>query len=214
MNPSNETSAAAAATGPAPFDAINDRFICEFYSGGMIKCAVRFPTDKQWIERQKHVRIQVQNLGRDKSRTQGIVNEEHDLELFKAIRIEGGEDFDEYEGSHVITLLTKAEAAATGSAGGVDVRLKVFGGRETVHSLRAPRRKQIVNYSEAHWKVTDGKACRTIQVALETSAQLYDQLVVSTEGYADGSPVPIIHKNAVITELMEFISPERQAPEE
>jgi hypothetical protein len=68
--------------------------------------SVRFPTDEEWIKRQRR-KIIIMQLGRGVSETTISAGEEADAALFAQIR--QGEELDAYEASRILEQLSLAE---------------------------------------------------------------------------------------------------------
>lgn len=189
---------------------LSQPFKIEIESGGVISCRLNFPTDKQWIDRTRKQKTLIVDLGHGKTRTDSTNMENYDSDLFEKIRIEG-DPFDKYEASLAIAMLSKGEIeSCEKDSEGFTITMTVFGGVETVHRLKLPKRADLVEYDRgAVQRINDSKSkVASIWVELESSGKLYDKLLVSTEGYAAGTAVPLIHKTRVISELNEANSPE------
>jgi hypothetical protein len=91
-------------------------------------------------------------------------------------------------------------------------------GCETVHFLRMPSQKQVNSYRKAAVRVIDGRHGRQeLKVSLSPSAELYDALMAQppteeatgAQAYA-GDHIPIIHKAAVVAELLQALRAEEE----
>lgn len=187
-------------------------FIVEIVSGGIRRAIVRYPTDDEWCQRVKAQRILRHDIGRGRSTSEVTPLLQHDDALFRVL-LNGSKpeaDFDDYEASLVIDTLAKAEVAESASLSDAQLRvtLAVFGKVETVHLLRSPRRKEVVDYGRAAVKVTHLQRGAETKLMLEPSGRLYDELIISTEGYESTSLIPIVHKDAVIVEVCRLQNPE------
>lgn len=185
-------------------------FRVEIQSGGLRVCRVNFPSDDKWIQRalkQKLLRI---DIGAARSRTDVTPIEPFDNALFKELLIEDPQqEFDEYEASLVIDTLAKANLVGQEQdAAKITIKLAVFGGVETVHVLRHPRRRQVVEYGREAVKVENVPRGAETKLSIEPSGRLYDQLLEGREGYAEESAVPIVHKDAVIAVVIRAQTPE------
>ncbi len=88
------------------------------------------------------------------------------------------------------------------------VKICVFGDREIEFTMRNPRRRQIVEYGRAAVNFTSTSKGGETKLSLEPSGRLFDELFVKATGYADGSSVPIIHKDVVVVEVIRLQNPE------
>lgn len=172
------------------------------------RCRLRFPTDQEWVEAHRRVKLVRQNLGRGKSRTETYGVEEGHQQLFNEIRQDDAEPFDEVEASRIIETLTMAEAEpAKPNGSGCTIPLLVVGDVETLHSMRYPSLKNQRRYDrEATTVTTLGGGNVEIRGNLEVTGQLYDDLLIEARGYAEGARVPLAHKQAVISELMASLA--------
>lgn len=177
--------------------------------GGYKTATVRFPTDQEWIARQRQLRVQIRQLGRGNSKTTVLNAEEVDGELLSKIRLGDGPDFDGAEAAAIIRRLAKAEAGEAEKTGVVYSIPVTVPGEETVHRLRMATEKQRFNYRRAAFDPTDGPHGRQeIRMNLQAAGDLYDALTSGAEGYS--GPVPIIHKQAAIAELLQEMALEEE----
>lgn len=174
-------------------------------SGTLKTCQVRWPTDEEWadlVRKNKGVRIGSGELSWPRF-------EEAALDLFQLIRKDtDGPEFDQFEAGQVVARLRRV--AVTGmeeSADQFTVSLTVLGGTETVHTLQMPTARDVDNWlTKSSSRQTVGR--QTIhRASVEPAAALYDKYFRSASGYvaANGavqsSDIPIMHKEAVITEI-------------
>lgn len=159
---------------------------------GLKRIQVRFPTDEEWIDRQRRRKVIIKQLGRGVSETTIPNAEEVDAELFRKIRL-GDDEVDPYEASRIIEQLSQADVDdVLPEPGGLRVVLRVPGGT-TVHVLRMPSAKDVIEYRRGFARILDLPFNRQeLTINLAAAGALYQKLVQSTEGYA-GS-VPIIHQ--------------------
>lgn len=176
---------------------------------GIKTLRVRFPTDEEWIERQRKRKLLIKHLGRGVTETIVSGGEDADAELLAKIRDGDGPEVDAFEASRIIEQLAQAEvddAAIEGDS--VRVDLRVLGGMST-HVLRMPTARDMIEYRRRFARVIDlpyGK--QELRINLEIAGELYRKLAVSTEGYA--SAVPIVHQaiavKAAIDELEALLA--------
>lgn len=208
------------------FDATQP-FIVEISSGGIRRCELNYPSDQDWKQRAQRQRILQQNLGRGKSTSSLTPIEDWDLELFtKLLRSKPEVEFDLFEASMVLDRLAAADVVksevtndsimvrlavfgvATGPTPGADFD-ELFAGRRTVTlTLKAPRRKDVIEYGREAVKTVNTRNASETRVSIEPAERLFDRLLLSSSGYAENSPIPIVHKDAAIVELIRLQNPE------
>src|SRR3989337_883296 len=97
---------------------------------------VRFPTDEEWVERQRRRKIIIKQLGRGISETVIPGSEEADAELLAKLRVGDGPEIDGFEATRILEQLSQADVDdALQEAGAFRVLVRVPGGL-TAHVLR------------------------------------------------------------------------------
>lgn len=170
---------------------------------GLESADVRWPTDQEWCNRTRRLKIVQTNLGRGKFRTDAENAQKVNSDLFRAIC--GSEtDVDEAEASYVIDQLERCSVDSVDLDGQCfNVKLTAQGRFETAHRLKAPRQKLIVEYRRSLLDETFGRGKSEIRSKLEPAGDLYDAIHESHDGYE--GEVPIIHKQAVVDAVIEKI---------
>jgi hypothetical protein len=185
---------------------------------GYKAATVRFPSDAEWADRMAKQKTVIRSLGRGASETQVLNAEEVDAELFDKILVSNGTEFDQAEASAAIQRLARAEPGEAERNGSVFRIPLSVPGCETVHFLRMPSQKQVNSYRKAAVRVIDGRHGRQeLKVSLSPSAELYDALMAQppseeatgSQAYA-GDHIPIIHKAAVVAELLQALRAEEE----
>ena len=186
------------------FDSQKEIHVQLRFADGARTVKVRFPTDEEWIERQRRRKIIIKHLGRGTSETTIPNDEEVDAALFAKIRLDDGDELDVYEASRIIEQLSQAEVddvVAEGAA--FRVLLRVPGGT-TVHVLRMPSAKDVIEYRRNFARILDLPFNRQeLTVNLAAAAELYRKLCQSTEGYA--GTVPIIHQAVAVKAAIDAL---------
>jgi len=173
---------------------------------GVKAIRVRFPTDEEWIERQRKRKVIVKQLGRGVSETTIPDSQDVDGALLAKIRV--GEDegpvVDPFEASRVIEQLSQAEVDDVSSIGdGFRVTLRVLGGTIT-HELRMPSAKDVFEYRRGFARVLDLPYNRQeLVINLAPAATLFKKLIQSSEGYA--GDVPIIHQAVAVKAAIDAL---------
>jgi len=165
---------------------------------------VRFPNDEEWIERQRRRKIIIKHLGRGTSETTIPNAEEVDAALFAKIRLDDGDELDAYEASRIIEQLSQAEVDdVVAEAGAFRVVLRVPGGT-TVHVVRMPSAKDVIEYRRGFARILDLPFNRQeLTVNLAAAGTLYQKLCQTSEGYAGA--VPIIHQAVAVKAAIDAL---------
>jgi hypothetical protein len=165
--------------------------------GGVKTVRVRFPSDDEWIERQRRRKVVIKQLGRGISETIVGNGEDVDAALVAKIRSDPAPDIDAFEAVKVVEQLSTAEVDDVVSEGdSFRVTTRVLGG-STTHILNMPSAKDVFDYRRGFARVLDlpfGKQELTINIS--PAGVLYKKLVSSTTGYA--GDVPIIHQAVAV----------------
>jgi hypothetical protein len=173
---------------------------------GVKPVRVRFPTDDEWIERQKKRKVIVKQLGRGVSETTIPDSAETDAALLAKIRMaeEDAPEVDAFEASRIIEQLSQADVDDVVQVGdGFRVTMRVLGGTVT-HLLKMPSAKDVFEYRRGFARVLDLPYNRQeLIINLAPAAALYKKLVESTEGYA--GEVPIIHQAVAVKAAIDAL---------
>lgn len=187
-------------------------------SGGIIRAVLRFPTDQQWADRQRAIRS-VQRDGKEE-----VLGEtEASSKLFDALHVSGGEAWEPEEKSAAIDHLEKCTVVSSNLDGSTVTIVLAVPGAQVTHVLNIPKMSAMRKYGQTLYQ-TDFKREGRSSVAntrrlLEPGAELWSACLVAVAGYADGSAVPIVHKDVAAYELVQVVSemakdlrPEEVAP--
>ena len=171
---------------------------------GVKTIGVRFPTDDEWIERQRRRKVLIKQLGRGVSETVVSGGEDADAALLAKIRQGEGPDVDPFEASRVIDQLGQCDVDDVVQEGDAfRVTLRVIGGT-VEHVLRMPSAKDVFDYRRAFARVLDLPYNRQeLTVNLAAGGALYKKLVTSTDGYT-GEP-PIIHQAVAVRATIDAL---------
>jgi len=173
---------------------------------GVKTVRVRFPSDEEWIERQRRRKVVVKQLGRGASETTVVNREDADAALLAKIRAEqDGPEVDAFEASKLVEELATCDVDdVIPEGGGFRVTMRVLGGT-TTHLMKMPSAKDTFEYRRGFVRAVDlpfGRQEITVNIA--PVAALYKKLVTSTEGYA-GDTVPIIHQAVAVRAAIDAI---------
>jgi len=170
---------------------------------GMKTIRLRFPSDEDWIERQRRRKVIIKQLGRGVSETIISGGEDADAALLAKIR-EGDGEVDPFEASRIVEQLSQAEVDDVVQAGdSFRVTLRVLGGTVT-HLLKMPSAKDVFEYRRAFARVLDLPYNRQeLTINLGAAGALYKKLITATEGYADEAP--IIHQAVAVKAAIDAL---------
>ena len=167
---------------------------------------VRFPSDDEWIERQRKRKVIVKQLGRGVSETTIPDSTDADAALLAKIRVpeENAPEVDVFEASRIIEQLSQADVDDVVQEGdGFRVTMRVLGGT-VCHVLGMPSAKDVFEYRRGFARVLDLPYNRQeLIINLAPAAALYKKLVASTEGYA--GEVPIIHQAVAVKAAIDAL---------
>ena len=167
---------------------------------------VRFPTDEEWIDRQKKRKVIVKQLGRGVSETTIPDSAEADAALLAKIRVpeENAPDVDAFEASRIIEQLSQADVDDVVQEGDAfRVTLRVLGGTVT-HLLKMPSAKDVFDYRRGFARVLDLPYSRQeLIINLAPAGTLFKKLLESSEGYA--GEVPIIHQAVAVKAAIDAL---------
>jgi hypothetical protein len=172
---------------------------------GVKTITVRFPTDEEWIERQRRRKIIIKQLGRGMSETIIPDSEDIDADLLSRLRNgDGGAEVDGFEATRILEQLGEAEVDdVLPEAGAFRVLMRVPGAI-TTHILRVPTAKEIIQYRRAFARVLDLPFNKQqLTVNMGTAAELYKKLSREIGGYA--GDVPIIHQAVAVKAAIDAL---------
>jgi hypothetical protein len=183
---------------------------------GPKKIVVRFPTDNEFIEWRRKKKILQRDLGRRSFQIESSRPESCDLDLLRKIRTDkDGPAIDDAESFYVIGQLADCEVSQRPEREGSSftIRMKIMRKLATTHTLKLPSVKEMMDYERARSSVVFAAyGSQEIKINFRASADLYDKLKISTEGYAGDVPVP--HKAEAVNILLQEIRAEQEeAPE-
>ena len=181
---------------------------------GRKTCSVRFPTDAEWCERARKTVIIRRQLNAGAVVSETPDDERVDAELFGKIRADGGQpEMDSAEASYVIGKLESCQVTDCTREGiTFRVSMKVPGGA-VIHALKMPTKREEMTYARASTRPVQMRHHVELRVYLEPGGDLWDKCLVSTEGYAEGSAVPIVHKSTAVAEMLRMIGADAEEPD-
>jgi hypothetical protein len=196
----------------------NAEFEIHILSGGEKRCILRWPTDDEWCQLTRKRKVLRESIGRGKSQSRVLGAEASAAELFTKVRIDqDGTPFDEAEASAAISKLERCRVVACEREGDAfRITMNVPGGA-VVHLVNIPLQSDLMAFSRAAAPpIIEGRRSQEIRTFLEPSGELWAKIGTAVSGYAEGSAVPIVHKDAAITELLQQMgaAEEDQDPED
>ena len=171
---------------------------------GVKTVRVRFPTDDEWAERQRHRKVIVKQLGRGISETIVPNGEDVDAALVAKIRAEEKPEIDPFEAMKIVEQLSQADVDDVVPAGdSFRVTLRVLGAT-TTHVIQMPSAKDVFDYRRGFARVLDLPHGRQeLTINLTPASALYKKLVKATEGYAGDAPV--IHQAVAVKAAIDAL---------
>jgi hypothetical protein len=170
---------------------------------GVKTIRVRFPSDEDWIERQRRRKVLIKQLGRGVSETIISGGEDADAALLAKVR-EGEGEVDPFEANRIVEQLSQAEVDDVVQTGdSFRVTLRVLGGVVT-HLLKTPSAKDVFEYRRGFARVLDLPYNRQeLTINLGAAGALYEKLITATEGYA--GEAPIIHQAVAVKAAIDAL---------
>ena len=167
--------------------------------------AIRFPTDEEWMERQRRRKVVIKQLGRGMSETVPPESADDDAQLVQRLLVEQGPDIDGYEATRILDQLSDCDVDDVQAEGGAyRVTTRVPGGM-TAHLLRVPTAKQILHYRRGFVRVIDLPYNRqSMTINMTAAGDLYKDLLQTAEGYA-GDAVPIVHQVVAVKAVIDAV---------
>ncbi len=173
---------------------------------GVKPIRVRFPTDEEWIDRQRKRKVIVKQLGRGVSETTIPDSQDADAALLAKIRLpqENAPEVDAFEASRVIEQLSQADVDDVVQEGNAfRVTLRVLTGTVS-HVLRMPSAKDVFEYRRGFARVLDLPYNRQeLIINLAPAGALFKKLLESSEGYS--GDVPIIHQAVAVKAVIDAL---------
>ena len=170
----------------------------------------RFPTDEEYIAFRK-ARSSMRVYRGDKWTEKGVGIESSATKLADAVVISGGPVEEDEAVVLAETLTTADDIEITKTIGNRwSITLQVAGGLEVTHVLRTPSVGDVRKRGKQSFRVEGLKGASLFTIDPSPDGPLWDNLVDSTEGYSEGSPVPLCHKEAAISAVIRETEKFRQ----
>jgi hypothetical protein len=166
------------------------------------KCTLRFPTDEEWAERTRN-EVRIQYHTGQASREDNTNGDECNGWLFDKIRQDtDGPEFDEAEKTAAIRRIENVKFISIENTGSRYRVTLMAAGAEVVHLLNGLTEKQKREFGRAAVHRHQKRHFTEVRIQMEPSAELWAKLAPATEGYAEGSRIPITHKDIAATEVL------------
>jgi hypothetical protein len=176
--------------------------------GQVKKISVRFPSDDEWIERQRHRKIVQIQLGRGKAKAILPEGGEADLLLLSKIIGPDTEITDPAEAARILEKLSEAEARETVRVPeGFSVKTEVRGGVVTEHVLSVPSASDMAQFNNLREVISCPNGRTELCVHLNVAGNLYRKLLQRCDGYATGN-APIVHQLTALTAVINAFQAE------
>lgn len=185
----------------------NEPFVIRLLSGGEKIAKVRFPTDQEWIDNTSRKRSIRRKGGRGGLAWEDLGDHRKlDLDLLGAIAIEGADNFDEYEAEAAIVRLARADVVDVERDGdNFHVQMEVYGKSLVTHTLRMPSERQKAEHEKSTADIKRTPKGEVLEFSLQGSVELWAVLHLDTDGYAEGSQIPVIHKSNAIGAVIQHL---------
>lgn len=181
---------------------------------GRKEIEVRWPTDEEWLERNKGWSLKVQKLGRGQT-TQDVESGPADLALYNKIRNGNSPDLSALEAQKLIANIEKCEVIEIDL--GLDeavIHMLVVKNKPVTHTLRIPTTAEIAAFQRTARKMSVDlpHGASRQRLPMSSSADLWEKCLRSTEGYANG--VPIVHRDVAMRALIADCEREAEASDD
>lgn len=163
---------------------------------------LRWPTDEEWIERQRGWCLNITRLGRGVSENT-VDSEKADGALYQRIRLGDSPDLSPLEATKLVQTLTDCNIMnVTVGTDDALVEMRVLNGGQVTHRLKIPTTADVMQFRRSSMRALDLPHGRQqMRLNLQPGLELYNRCAVETTGYANG--VPVIHKDAAIRAVID-----------
>lgn len=171
-------------------------------SDGEKPITMRWPTDEEWIQRQRGWFLYVTRLGRGVSENT-VDSEKADAALYNSIRLADSPDLSPLEASKLIQTLTECSIMnVTLGADDALVEMRVLNNEPVTHRLTLPTTADVMQFRRSSMRSLDLPHGRQqMRLNLQPGLEMYNRCHVESTGYANG--VPVIHKDAAIRAVID-----------
>ena len=170
-------------------------------------CVLRLPKTDELLSYLGAERQLYRDLGRRMGESEYVLNPKAELELFGAIRIDkNGPEFDAEEAKFAIgslLLFEVRDCIRDGQQYVITISTR-FG--RVAHTLSIPFQRDLAEYRRNVYKSRDlPHNLEERRFPPEVPCKLWDKVMVSVDGYADGTAVPPHHKKAAVNEMVQAL---------
>ncbi len=162
--------------------------------------SVRWPTDQEWADYRRGVKI-----------TRPIANQHalpgsnipaKSVELMEKISVGEQPTYDPHEAAVIVGYLQRADdSECHEEEDGYRVTMTVAGGIHVSHMFKTPTFSAQEKYVQSAISIKAVGRIEETREFLEPAAELFDSLIVQSDGY--DCPVPIVHKTKALSELLQ-----------
>ena len=172
--------------------------------GAETTISMRWPTDAEWVARNRTHKILVRHPGRGVSENVPSEPNEADVKLYEAIKLNGAPPLTATEAQLVLDALGRCNVTDVSIEGTeTTVEMSISTGMAT-HKLKVPTADQVARMQRASSRIlTLPYGTQEYKINPEPAAQLYDELGGHSDDYQGA--VPLIHKDEVIRSVILFI---------
>lgn len=184
---------------------------------GVRKVFVSFPSDADVATWRRAKSIVQKDIGRRQSIIEATKPGKEDLDLYRKIRRTGEDseelvELDESESNLLISKLLTCDVPEAPEREGSTflIRMRVMDATDTVHVLKVPTVREMMDYERTRSSVIFGQYGRQeIRINYRAAGEFYDKLLSRVEGYEDNK-VPVHHKAEALNELLQAIRAEQE----
>jgi len=175
---------------------------------GLRAVELRFPTDEEWIDRNRRQKLITKQISRTVTEDTIVETPETDLLLVEKLReVHEGPPLSTGEASWILDQLSSAEVEEVERQGAqFRIVLRVPGGLVT-HIVGMPSVEDMQDFQREFTstrQIQEGRLVKQEQVVnLAAVKKLYQKLSRGTEGY--GMAVPVVHQLPVVLEVMREV---------
>lgn len=175
---------------------------------GKTDITVRFPSDEEWAAHRHRSRMMMRQLGRGASEMENDTTVA-DGKLYEAIKLNGAPPLSPGEATSVVRAIAKCEVTRVDlGTDEAEAELQILTGR-VKHTVRIPTMDEVRRLHRSTRYITLPYNCQEVKTNLDAAAALWDSCGGKAEGYA--GPVPNLHKDAVIRQVIQEIEQEATA---
>jgi hypothetical protein len=175
---------------------------------GKTDITVRWPSDEEWSAHRKRSKMLMRQMGRGASEVE-TDSSAADQKLYEAIKLNGAPPLSPGEATTIIKAIGKCDVVRVDlGADEAEAELQILTGR-VIHKVRIPTMDEARKLQRSTRFLNLPYNVQEVRTSIEAAAALWDACNGKAEGYA--GPVPSLHKDAVIRQVINEIEQEATA---